>query len=123
MRSNSNDKPLVFDNLQNGAWHYNHNIVEVQKTDENGEVQTSFDYDQVKVWGVPTQREIIKAVIAEKCDVTQEIDLANDNKRFELGLSDDVTLRDKYIAYLNEVAAIKTMVESDFSSHADQLNQ
>lgn len=123
MRSNSNDKPLVFDNLQNGAWHYNHNIVEVQKTDENGEVQTSFDYDQVKVWGVPTQREIIKAVIAEKWDVTQEIDLANDNKRFELGLSDDVTLRDKYIAYLNEVAAIKTMVESDFSSYADQLNQ
>lgn len=123
MKSNSKDSPLVFDNLQNGAWHYNHNIVEVQKTDENGEVQTSFDYDQVKVWGVPTQREIIKAVIAEKWDVTQEIDLANDNKRFELGLSDDVTLRDKYIAYLNEVAAIKTMVESDFSSYADQLNQ
>lgn len=123
MKSNSKDSPLVFDNLQNGAWHYNHNIVEVQNTDENGEVQTSFDYDQVKVWGVPTQREIIKAVIAEKWDVTQEIDLANDNKRFELGLSDDVTLRDKYIAYLNEVAAIKTMVESDFSSYADQLNQ
>jgi len=123
MKSNSKDSPLVFDNLQNGAWHYNHNIVEVQKTDENGEVQTSFDYDQVKVWGVPTQREVIKAVIAEKWDVTQEIDLANDNKRFELGLSDDVTLRDKYIAYLNEVAAIKTMVESDFSSYADQLNQ
>ena len=123
MKSNSKDSPLVFDNLQNGAWHYNHNIIEVQKTDENGEVQTSFDYDQVKVWGVPTQREIIKAVIAEKWDVTQEIDLANNNKRFELGLSDDVTLRDKYIAYLNEVAAIKTMVESDFSSYADQLNQ
>lgn len=123
MKSNSKDSPLVFDNLQNGAWHYNHKIVEVQKTDENGEVQTSFDYDQVKVWGVPTQREVIKAVIAEKWDVTQEIDLANDNKRFELGLSDDVTLRDKYIAYLNEVAAIKTMVELDFSSYADQLNQ
>ena len=123
MRSNSNDKPLVFDNLQNGAWHYNHNIVEVQKTDENGEVQTSFDYDQVKVWGVPTQREIIKAVIAEKWDVTQEIDLANDNKRFELGLSDDVTLRDKYIAYLKEIDAIKSMVEQDFITYADQLNQ
>lgn len=123
MKSNSNDKPLVFDNLQNGAWHYNHNIVEVQKTDENGEVQTSFDYDQVKVWGVPTQREIIKAVIAEKWDVTQEIDLSNDNKRFELGLSDDVTLRDKYIAYLNEIDAIKSMVEQDFITYADQLNQ
>lgn len=123
MKSNSKDSPLVFDNLQNGAWHYNHNIVEVQKTDENGEVQTSFDYDQVKVWGVPTQREIIKAVIAEKWDVTQEIDLSNDNKRFELGLSDDVTLRDKYIAYLNEIDAIKSMVEQDFITYADQLNQ
>ena len=123
MKSNSKDSPLVFDNLQNGAWHYNHNIVEVQKTDENGEVQTSFDYDQVKVWGVPTQREIIKAVIAEKWDVTQEIDLSNDNKRFELGLSDDVTLRDKYIAYLNEIDAIKLMVEQDFITYADQLNQ
>lgn len=123
MKSNSKDSPLVFDNLQNGAWHYNHNIVEVQKTDENGEVQTSFDYDQVKVWGVPTQREIIKAVIAAKWDVTQEIDLSNDNKRFELGLSDDVTLRDKYIAYLNEIDAIKSMVEQDFITYADQLNQ
>lgn len=123
MKSNSKDSPLVFDNLQNGAWHYNHNIVEVQKTDENGEVQTSFDYDQVKVWGVPTQREIIKAVIAEKWDVTQEIDLSNDNKRFELGLSDDATLRDKYIAYLNEIDAIKSMVEQDFITYADQLNQ
>lgn len=123
MKSNSKDSPLVFDNLQNGAWHYNHNIVEVQKTGENGEVQTSFDYDQVKVWGVPTQREIIKAVIAEKWDVTQEIDLANDNKCFELGLSDDVTLRDKYIAYLNEIDAIKSMVEQDFITYADQLNQ
>lgn len=123
MRSNSNDKPLVFDNLQNGAWHYNHNITEVDKTDENGESSKSYDYDQVKVWGVPTRKEVTKAVIAEKWDVTQEIDLANDNKRFELGLSDDVTLRDKYIAYLNEIDAIKSMVEQDFITYADQLNQ
>lgn len=123
MKSNSNVRPLVFDNLQNGAWLYNYHVTEVQKTDENSEVATSFDYDQVKIWGVPTQREVTKAVIAEKWDVTQEIDLSNDNKRFELGLSEDATLRDNYIAYLNEIDTIKTMVESDFSTYADQLNQ
>lgn len=123
MRSNSKDRPLIFDNLQNGAWHYNHNIVETEGKDENGESSISFDYDQVKVWGVPTQREVTKAVIAERWDVTQEIDLSNDNKRFELGLSDDVTLRDKYIAYLNEIDTIKAMIESDFSTYANQLNQ
>lgn len=123
MKSNSLDRPLVFDNLRNGAWHYNYHVTEVQKTEENGEVATSYDYDQVKIWCTPTQKEVIKAVIAEKWDVTQELDLVNDNKRYELGIVDDIMLRDKYIAYLNAIDSIKEMVESDFSNYADQLNR
>lgn len=116
MKSNSLTRPPVFEALGNGAYYYNYNIVENQITDENGEVQTSFDYDQVKVWGTPTKKEVIKAVIADRWDITQEIDLANDNKRFELGLSDDVALQGNYVQYLNEIDAIKQMVESDFST-------
>lgn len=64
-----------------------------------------------------------KAVISNTWDVTQEIDLANDNKRFELGISKDKTLQDKYIAYLNKVEEIKQMVESDFLNYSGQLIQ
>lgn len=64
-----------------------------------------------------------KAVISNTWDMTQEIDLANDNKRFELGISEDKTLQDKYIAYLNKVEEIKQMVESDFLNYSGQLIQ
>ena len=75
------------------------------------------------VWGIPTSKTVKKAVISNTWDVTQEIDLANDNKRFELGISEDKTLQDKYIAYLNKVEEIKQMVESDFLNYSGQLIQ
>lgn len=42
---------------------------------------------------------------------------------FELGISEDKTLQDKYIAYLNKVEEIKQMVESDFLNYSGQLIQ
>jgi hypothetical protein len=117
MKSNSLNRPPVFEKLGNGAWHYNFNIAEVTKTDESGAETTSFDYDQVVVYGNPTEKEVIRLVIAERWTLSQEIDLANDNNRFKLGLSDDETLQDKYIFYLSEIDAIKARVKTDFETN------
>lgn len=86
-------------------------------------VKKSWECESVKVWGIPTSKTVKKAVISNTWDMTQEIDLANDNKRFELGISEDKTLQDKYIAYLNKVEEIKQMVESDFLNYSGQLIQ
>ena len=121
MKSVSDDKPNVFQNLGNGSWFYNYDFKEVDQ--ENVPVKKSWECESVKVWGIPTSKTVKKAVISNTWDVTQEIDLANDNKRFELGISEDKTLQDKYIAYLNKVEEIKQMVESDFLNYSGQLIQ
>ena len=110
MKSVSDDKPNVFQNLGNGSWFYNYDFKEVdqpQEVDqENVPVKKSWECESVKVWGIPTSKTV-----------------KNDNKRFELGISEDKTLQDKYIAYLNKVEEIKQMVESDFLNYSGQLIQ
>jgi hypothetical protein len=117
MKSNSITKPPVFEKLGNGAWYYNYNITENTKKDESGNETTSFDYDQVKVFGTPTAGVIKKLVIAETWDITQEIDLQNNAERFRLSLSEDESLQSNYIDYLNKVDTIKAMVEADFTNY------
>jgi len=117
MKSNSLNRPPVFEKLGNGAWHYNFNITEVTRTDNSGEETTSFDYDQVVIFGNPDEKDVTRLVIAERWTLSQEIDLANDNNRFKLGLSTDETLQDKYIFYLSEIDAIKAQVKTDFESN------
>ena len=94
-----------------------------ESTNEEGGEEISFDYDQVKIWGLPTVNDVTKAVIAEKYDIEEEINLANDYRRFELGISEDVTLKDSYINYLNDVDVMKAMIESNFKGNKKQLDQ
>lgn len=122
MRSNSNDKPLVFLKLGNGAWYYNYNIEEVERENESGEKEKSFDYDTVQVWGTPTTASVKKAVIAEYWDVTQEINLANNYERFRLGLTKDESFRYDYVEYLKKTDEIKKMVDSDFKENEELIN-
>lgn len=127
MKSNSDDKPNVFQNLGNGSWFYNYNFKEIDQPKEVGQedvpAKKAWECDSVLLWGIPNIKDTTKAVIASIWDVTQEIDLANDNKRFELGISKDKSLQDNYIAYLNKVEEIKQMVDSDFKNFSGQLIQ
>lgn len=122
MKSNSNIKPKVFENLGSGAWHYNYNIEKVTKENENGTQEESYDYDQVKVWGMPTKGGVTKLVIADKYSIEKEIDLANDYTRHALGISSNVELKNRYIDYLNDVDAIKAMVADSFLNNINELN-
>lgn len=122
MKSNSIERPPVFHCLGNGAWYYNYNIQEVERTDEDGKPFRSFDYDTVQVWGTPTPENVKKAVIAEHWDLTQEVNLQNGSERFRLGLSEDKSLQDKYVEYLKKVDEIKEMIDSDFKKHSAEIN-
>ena len=62
MKSNSNDRPPILQDLGNGSWHYNYNITEVEVTpepmaeaegDQVPAARKAYDYDTVEIWGRP----------------------------------------------------------------------
>lgn len=118
MKSSSDIRPAVIQPLGNGAYHYNYNIVERQETDpETGEIKTVYDYDTVKVWDKPTYEKLVKAVIREKLDETQEFAIINEYNAGVLGVITDTTKKQEakqaYKDYLTFVAATKAMVKAD----------
>ena len=118
MKSSSDIRPAVIQPLGNGAYHYNYNIVERQETDpETGETKTIYDYDTVKVWDKPTYEKLVKAVIREKLDETQEFAIINEYNAGVLGVITDTTKKQEakqaYKDYLTFVVATKAMVKAD----------
>ena len=92
MKSNSNDRPPILQDLGNGSWHYNYNITEV-------------DYDKC-----------VKAVLRSRRDETEEFSLINKYNAFVLGLSTDEADKTEYENYLKEVLAVKAMVRADLAA-------
>ena len=118
MKSSSDIRPAVIQPLGNDAYHYNYNIVERQETDpKTGEIKTVYDYDTVKVWDKPTYEKLVKAVIREKLDETQEFAIINEYNAGVLGVITDTTKKQEakqaYKDYLTFVAATKAMVKAD----------
>lgn len=122
MKSNSNIRPAVIQPLGNGAYHYNYNITERQEKDpETGEVRTVYDYDTVKVWDEPTYPKLVKAVIREKMDETEEFSIINEYNAGVLGVITDSTAKtaakQAYKDYLTFVAETKAMVQKDLAEY------
>jgi len=74
MKANSNHNPGTFTESREKI-HYNYNIVQSEKTDEHG-TRTVFDYDYVEVKS-KSKADIIKAVMADKYSLEDEIALIN----------------------------------------------
>lgn len=118
MKSTSDIRPATIQPLGNGAYHYNYNIVERTETDpETGEVRTVYDYDTVKVWDEPTYEKLVKAVIRETLDETQEFAIINEYNAGVLGVITDsaakAAAKQAYKDYLTFVANTKAMVRQD----------
>lgn len=113
MNSNSNIKPPKFLNLGDGSYHYNFNIQEVEVVDEEGKKSIEYTYQTVHIWEKPNYDALVKAVIRDKYDDTQELSLINKYNSFVLKLSDDPEYESKYKAYLTEIQNVKSMVKED----------
>lgn len=125
MKSNSNDRPPILQDLGNGSWHYNYNISEVEVRPEpmavaEGEqapaARKAYDYDTVEVWGRPDYDKCVKAVLRSRRDETEEFSLINKYNAFVLGLSTDEADKEEYEAFLTEVMAVKSMVRNDLAA-------
>ena len=128
MKSSSYIRPAAIEPLGNGAYHYNYNIVERHEQDpETGEIITVYDYDTVKVWDEPTYEKLVKAVIREKLDETQEFAIINEYHANVLGVITDKTAKDEakqaYKDYLTFIADTKTMVKNDLGINGRRLTR
>jgi hypothetical protein len=107
MKSNSDVRPSILQDLGDGSWHYNFNIKEVPVTTESGEEKTAFEYETVHIWGKPDYVKIVTAIISEQYSKDDEIALINK------GIED----RDNadYMAYREWINSVKTMIKNDLN--------
>ncbi len=121
MKSSSDIRPAIIQPLGNGAYYYNYNTVERQEEDpETGETKTVYDYDTVKVWDEPTYEKLVKAVIRENLDETQEFCIINEYNSGVLGVITDAAekaaSKAAYKEYLTFVKQTKAMVREDLQN-------
>lgn len=125
MKSNSDDKPQIIQDLGNGAYYYNCNIVAKTETDEEGLERTSYNFNSVKFWGKPTRAAIVKAVIRSELDETAEFDLVNGYNAAVEGLLEGAEAekaKADYLGYLRRVQEIKTSVKADLAAAGYDTN-
>ena len=120
MKSNSNVRPAIIQDLGNGSFHYNYNVTERKIEDEEVGEKTVYDYDTVQVWEKPTYENLTRAIIRSEIDETEEFSLINDYYAAQLGVEKDEDRKTKavndYKAYLAHVADIKQMVRDDLAT-------
>lgn len=120
MKSNSNVRPAIIQDLGNGSFHYNYNVTERKIEDEEVGEKTVYDYDTVQVWEKPTYDNLTRAIIRSQIDETEEFSLINDYYAAQLGVETDEDRKTKavndYKAYLAHVADIKQMVRDDLAT-------
>ncbi len=120
MKSSSNVRPDIIQDLGNGSFHYNYNIVEEKVADEEVGEKTAYNFDTVQVWEKPTYDSLTRAVIRNEVDENEEFSLINDYYAAQLGLETDETRKAKavteYKEHLSRVIAIKTMVRADLQT-------
>lgn len=123
MKSNSNERPAVIENLGNGAFYYNYNIVQKEEPaivdNENEQPRTCYDFQQAKIWGTPTRTTIVKAVIREEIDETAEFNLINSYNAAVNGLLDETETdeaKERYFTHLRRVQEIKRQVKADLAA-------
>lgn len=121
--------------LGNGAFHYNYNVKArtqeaepAPQSDDNPDgTETAvmiesprivYDYDTVEVWGNPSYKEIVRAVIRAEISETEEFGLINDHNAACAGLVEEAEAKEaeeRYTAHLRRVAEIKAMVKEDLA--------
>lgn len=121
--------------LGNGAFHYNYNVKArtqeaepAPQSDDNPDgTETAvmvesprivYDYDTVEVWGNPSYKEIVRAVIRAEISETEEFGLINDYNAARAGLVEEAEAKEaeeRYMAHIRRVAEIKVMVKVDLA--------
>lgn len=121
MTSNSNIKPDTLSAREkDGSRLYSYDIQETTTTDENGDTQTNYTFQQVRVYEPITANKILAKVIQDNFEQSYELKLVNEYNAAVNGLYDDdntaTAKKEAYTNYLTTRAALKAQVDSDCKS-------
>lgn len=120
----SNDRPQVIDPYNNGQGTvlYNHNIVEVDVINDNGNVTVTDDpekatgkmyrYDSLRVEYPTTGDNIFSTLLTAKYPANRESKLVNEYQSAVLGILPD-THKKPYEDFLRDRLALRQMVDAD----------
>jgi hypothetical protein len=116
MKSNSDVRPPVLQDLGNGSYRYRWDIKKVEipaMEDETSRMQ--WEYKEVTVWATVTREKITATVIAALWNSDCEAKLLNDYNAAKEGIFGEDAQRyiDRYTAFLSERKAIKEQVNAD----------
>ena len=97
---------------------YNYNITEktgIEIDPDTGKAHqyTYYDYEFVQFDGVTDYATIVRRIIREKKNETQEFELLNRYNAYVLGVSQEKQAETDYIAWLTYVESVKQMVKTD----------
>lgn len=122
MKSSSDIRPSTFEKVGDGSWFYNYNVTKVVETSKESEQeQAVYYYDQVRVFGLPSDNILKEAVIRERYTAGEEANLINNCRRYDLKLTTDVSMKTKYIEFLNEVDVLKRQVDDDIANYSHEI--
>lgn len=111
----SNIKPNTIKRLGNNTYYYNYNITSKQRSNQDGEQETIYNFIQVHLTGIPDYKDCIRNIIREYVSQEEEFDLINSYNKIQITgekNSEDVK---KYSDYINLLNEIKTNVKKDFN--------
>lgn len=118
MKSSSNNRPATIERVAPNRYRYNYNVRQSERTEQVGEetiTETVYDYDFVEFGGQPDRATIVKLILREEKDETQEFQLVNRYNAVMLDIEDDETAIDDYKAWLQRVAEVKAFVAADLA--------
>lgn len=115
-RINSGIQPNLIEYLGDGTFYYNYDIQVISKAirdiDNNEPTDyTEYSYIQVREFGVPEYKVLVKDVIRKFISIDEEFDIINSYNKSTL-LNEQVNT-DDYTNYLELIQTIKNKVKQD----------
>jgi len=118
MKTFSNHQPATIEKVGDGTHYYNYGIKQTERPREDEqEPAQEFEYQSVRIYGELTAENILKAVLRERRDEAEEMDLVNRYNSYVLGISDNEADLTDYQAYLQEIKQTKEMVQVDLDAY------
>ena len=116
MKVNSNDYPVLIQQIGNGIYLYHFDIEEVAVDNMDSEPHKGYEYNEVKIIGPLTANAITESVMNLLWSKDVEQKLINDYYASQIGIL-DTSYADKYKSFLTERNRIKAQVNTDFNNY------
>ena len=111
----SNIKPNTIERLGNNTYYYNYNITSEQRSNQDGEQETIYNFIQVHLTGIPDYKDCIRNIIIEYVSQEEEFDLINSYNKIQITGEKNSEDMKKYTDYISLLYKIKTNVKIYFN--------